>query len=148
MQSWHVAGARAEYGSPFSNSCPLAIPTKQRIRRPAEFRRVFARGKRMSGAYVSVAILRNELSFLRVGLSVSKRVGNAVTRNLVKRRMRHALADMNVAGGWDVIVTAKPQASNVSYAILDEAMQKSLKRLGIRVHPPSTRNSGNSGAGE
>ena len=94
---------------------------------------------------MNVAVLRNELSFSRVGLSVSKRVGNAVTRNFVKRRMRHALADLNIADGWDVVVTAKPQATSASYAVLDEAMQKSLKRLGIRVHSVGT---GNSGAGK
>ena len=73
---------------------------------------------------------------------MSKRVGHAVTRNTVKRRMRHVLADMDLAGGWDVVVTAKPQASTVSYAVIDEAMQKSLKRLGVLVHPANRRNSG------
>ncbi|MCH7970332.1 MAG: ribonuclease P protein component [Chloroflexi bacterium] len=123
----------------------MAIPTKQRIRRPAEFRRVFTRGKQTSGTYVNIAVLQNELAFSRAGFSVSKQVGNAVTRNLIKRRMRHALADMNIADGWDVVVTAKPQVSGVSYAILDESMRKSLRRLGIRVRPEGT---GNSGAGE
>ncbi len=97
----------------------------------------------MSGAYANIAVLRNELPFSRVGLSVSKRVGPAVARNLVKRRIRHALADMNIATGWDVVVTAKPRSSRIPYATLDETMQKSFKRLGVRVTP---RNPGNSGA--
>ena len=73
---------------------------------------------------------------------MSKRVGNAVARNFVKRRMRHALAEMNIADGWDVVVTAKTQVTGVSYAALDTAMQKSLKRLGIRVYPESAADSG------
>lgn len=97
----------------------------------------------MSGAYANIAVLPNELTFSRIGLSVSKRVGSAVARNRVKRRMRHALADMNIANGWDVVVTAKPQSSRISYAMFDESMQVSFKRLGIRVTP---RNPGNSGA--
>ncbi|MCZ6539379.1 MAG: ribonuclease P protein component [Chloroflexi bacterium] len=120
----------------------MAIPTKQRIRRPAEFRRVFACGKRTSDPYLNITVLRNELSYSRVGLSVSKRVGHAVTRNLVKRRMRHALAEMNIAGGWDVVVTAKPQVSSVSYSTLDEVMKRSLNRLGVRVHPGDPGSSG------
>ncbi len=97
----------------------------------------------MSGAYANIAVLPNELPFSRIGLSVSKRVGSAVARNRVKRRMRHALADMNIANGWDVVVTAKPQSSRISYVMFDESMQTSFKRLGIRVTP---RNPGNSGA--
>lgn len=97
---------------------------------------------------MNFAVLRNGLSFSRFGLSVSKRVGHAVTRNTVKRRLRHALADMNIADGWDVVVTAKPEASSVSYTELDETMRNSLKRLGVPVHIPSTVSSGNSGAGE
>ena len=120
----------------------MAIPTKQRIRRAAEFRRVLTRGNRKSGDCVNVAALRNDLTYSRIGLSVSKRVGNAVTRNLVKRRIRNAFADMNIADGWDVIVTAKPPASNVSYTSLDETMRRSLKRLGIQFHPSGTVNSG------
>ncbi|MCH8961655.1 MAG: ribonuclease P protein component, partial [Bacteroidetes bacterium] len=87
-------------------------------------------GKRTSDPYLNITVLRNELSYSRVGLSVSKRVGHAVTRNLVKRRMRHALAEMNIAGGWDVVVTAKPPVSSVSYSTLDEVMKRSLNRLG------------------
>ena len=91
---------------------------------------------------MNIAVLRNELSFSRVGLSVSKRVGNAVTRNLVKRRMRHALAEMNIAGGWDVVVTAKPQVSSVSYTTLNEVMKRSLNHLGLQVHPGDPGSSG------
>jgi ribonuclease P protein component len=116
----------------------LAIPTKQRIRRPAEFRRVFTRGKRKSGDYVNVAVLRNDLPFSRIGLSVSKRVGNAVSRNLIKRRLCQAFSDMNIADGWDVIITAKPEASNVSYSILDETMRQSMGRLRIQFSASST----------
>ncbi len=126
----------------------MAIPIKQRIRKPAEFRRVFARGDRTFGAYVNIAVLRNELAFSRAGLSVSKRVGNAVTRNMVKRRIRHALAEMHISGGWDVVVTAKPQASGVSYATLDDTMQESLQRLGVGVQRPSRSEADSLGAGE
>jgi len=70
---------------------------------------------------------------LRVGLSVSKRVGSAVTRNLVKRRIRNAFASMNVADGWDIVVTAKPHSSEVSYTELEDAIHKSIDRLGVQL---------------
>lgn len=77
--------------------------------------------------------MRNGRPVSRFGLSVGKRVGHAVARNRVKRRVRHALVGMDVAGGWDVVVTAKPQASGVSYGALNEAVRRSLKQLGIPV---------------
>ncbi len=97
--------------------------------------------------YTGIAALKNGLPYSRFGLSVSKRVGNAVNRNLVKRRIRHALADLDIAGGWDVVVTAKPPAASVRYATLDKTMQMSLKRLGIRVNSPGANESANSEVG-
>jgi ribonuclease P protein component len=111
----------------------VSLPTKQRIRKPAEFRRVFARGNRTSNSLTNVAVVANELSYLRVGLSVSKRVGTAVTRNLVKRRIRNAFANMSINGGWDVVVTAKPNSSEASYEDLGQAIRKSVEKLGIEL---------------
>ena len=111
----------------------MSLPTKQRIRKPAEFRRVFARGNRTSNSLTNVAVVANELSYLRVGLSVSKRVGTAVTRNLVKRRIRNAFANMSINGGWDVVVTAKPNSSEASYEDLGQAIRKSVEKLGIEL---------------
>ena len=93
---------------------------------------MFSRGKRASGDSTNVAAAPNDLAFPRFGLSVSKRVGSAVTRNLVKRRMRSALIRMNVAAGWDVVVTAKPRSSTVSYAALAQSMGGSLRRIGVQ----------------
>lgn len=96
---------------------------------------MFSRGKRTSAASVNVVAARNDLDHPRFGLSVSKRVGTAVTRNLVKRRLRHALADLRLADGWDVVVTAKPQASTDSFAVLENSVMRSLTRLGIQIAP-------------
>ena len=84
-------------------------------------------------------MLPNDLPYVRVGLAVSKRVGNAVARNLVKRRIRNAFASMDISGGWDVVVTAKPDSSEVSYAKLDESIQKSIKRAGVVFASPDSQ---------
>jgi ribonuclease P protein component len=57
----------------------------------------------------------------------------------VKRRIRNAFADMHITEGWDVVVTAKPQSSLVAYSDLDEAIQKSITRLGIEIGPESVQ---------
>ncbi|MBP38267.1 MAG: ribonuclease P protein component [Dehalococcoidia bacterium] len=111
----------------------MSLPTKQRIRHPAEFRRVFACGRRVSSEFVNVVVLTNDLPYPRVGLSVSKRVGGAVVRNLVKRRIRNSFAEMNLNSGWDIVVTARPQASEVSFTELDRAIKKSIERAGVNL---------------
>jgi ribonuclease P protein component len=84
-------------------------------------------------------VLPNDLPYVRVGLAVSKRVGNAVVRNLVKRRIRNAFASMDISGGWDVVVTAKPDSSEVSYAKLDQSIKKSIERAGVVFADPDSQ---------
>ncbi len=67
---------------------------------------------------------------------MSKRVGKAVTRNLVKRRIRSAFANLNVVGGWDFVITAKPQSSTASYSELESAIHLSVERVGIEFATP------------
>jgi ribonuclease P protein component len=82
---------------------------------------------------MNVVAKPNDLPYLRVGLAVSKRVGNAVTRNLVKRRIRGMFTNANVSKGWDVVVTAKPGCSDVPFTELERAIKKMIERVGVRV---------------
>jgi ribonuclease P protein component len=79
------------------------------------------RGRQMSGANLVVHYARRTTGGpTRIGFSVSKRVGGAVIRNLVKRRLREAARHQlaAVSGGWDLVVTARPSAASVGYPVL------------------------------
>ena len=115
MRLSHVDEARVGLGWPYRRPGPMSLPATNRIRRPAEFRSVLARGNRVSNTYMNVVATSNNRSRSRIGLSVSKRVGSAVTRNLIKRRIQTAFANICKGGGWDLVVIAKPPSSNVSY---------------------------------
>lgn len=67
---------------------------------------------------------RNELDRVRYGISTGRRVGNAVVRNTVRRRLRTILRRLEgqVQPGWDILLVARPAAAQASQAELDEAL--------------------------
>ena len=54
-----------------------------------------------------VKIKKNSQIFTRIGYSISKRIGTAVSRNLVKRRLKNIIGDFKLKPGWDIVVVAR-----------------------------------------
>lgn len=111
------------------------LPADQRLTRPAAFRHAVKAGRR-SGArtlVTHVAVSAEQLGNPpRVGFVVSKAVGNAVVRNQVKRRLRHAARARisDLPEGALLVVRAQPAAALASYeelvADLDRCLERSL----------------------
>ena len=109
------------------------FPRLQRLRSSDDFQRV-RRGRRTSGSNLVVHYVRQTTSGpTRVGFSVSKRVGGAVIRNLVKRRLREAVRHhlATLSGGWDLVVTARPSAAGVEYPVLAAELDDLLTHAGM-----------------
>lgn len=89
------------------------LPPERRLRAAGDFRAVFAAGVRAGSRTVVVHLKATPEppGVTRVGFVVSKAVGNAVVRNRVKRRLRHATRNLEVPGGADVVVRALPAAA-------------------------------------
>lgn len=101
------------------------FPRERRLRSAADFAAVRQRGRRINSAHLMLSYARRSEAQsteapTRVGFSVNKRVGDAVRRNLVKRRLREQVRRFlwNVAPAWDMIITAKPGAAEVDFATL------------------------------
>ncbi len=67
-----------------------------RVKREKDFKAIFKEGTSFANRKFVVYQLENQKNHFRVGLSVSKKLGNAVTRNQIKRRIRHII--QNVKG--------------------------------------------------
>ena len=96
-----------------------------------EFERVYRQGAAYKGRLFSVHAFPNEFGTPRLGLSVSRRVGNAVTRNAVRRRLRevlHASLD-ELPGSWDLVVSARPEAAEAALDELHQEFVRSLRKL-------------------
>ncbi len=86
----------------------FGLPKENRLRKPREFQKVYAKGKRIEGRFMTVFIMPSETSFQRLGITASKKaVGNAVHRNRAKRLLREAfrlnkaeLNELNVNFDW------------------------------------------------
>jgi ribonuclease P protein component len=74
----------------------------------------------------------NDLDYSRVGITVSGRVGNAVVRNRVKRRIREALRASweRITPGLDLVVIARVAAAEASWEELTQALRTVLQRAG------------------
>jgi ribonuclease P protein component len=100
---------------------PAAPRSKRgRLTRSADFDRVFRRGRSYGNRFLVLHVFPQEGTDgprdPRVGLSVSRRVGSAVERNLVKRLLREAFAEhvARFAGTVDLVIVARPDARELA----------------------------------
>ena len=110
------------------------LPTRKRTRLTdsPEFERVYRQGRAFRGRLFSVHEFPNELGNPRLGLSVSKRVGNSVTRNTVRRRLKEVFraAEPLVSGASDFVISARPPAANAGFTELRDEFTRALRKLG------------------
>ena len=101
----------------------------ERLRLRRDYARVFAAKCSQADGLLVVYVAPNDLGWSRLGLSVSKRVGKAVRRNYVRRRIREAFRTQKseLPKGLDIICVARPKASDVRYDVAH-----SLRTLIIR----------------
>ena len=98
------------------------------LRKSHEFTEVRNHGRRVNDSLLSLGVVESGEVTTRFGLVVSKRVGGAVTRNAVKRRLRECISSLEVAPGYNIVVSARPATAGASYYML----RSSLKRLALQ----------------
>ena len=108
------------------------LPRSARLRSARDFRRAYARGRRLRGKHLIVVACRRREPGHRLGLSVSKEHGRAVRRNKIKRVLREAfrLTRPHVPGHYDVILIPKKSPHKLRLA----EVQLELSRLLREVH--------------
>jgi len=97
-----------------------------------EFERVYHQGTAYRGKLFSVHAFPNEHGTPRLGLSVSRKVGNAVTRNAVRRRLREVFHSCisGISKNLDLVVSARAAAAEATFEELREEFGKALGRVG------------------
>ena len=103
------------------------------LSRPQDFAAIQGAGTTRSHALFSARFLRTDLETTRFGLSTGRRLGGAVVRNRVRRRLREALRVMapSFQPGWDVLIIARPAIVEADHDALVGALHRTLVRGGV-----------------
>ena len=92
------------------------------------FLAVHQHGRSWANELLVLKVIPNSLGVTRFGFSVSKRVGGAVVRNRLKRRLRECIRLRRIKSGWDSIFIARREASSMNYHRLRKAVDSLLER--------------------
>jgi len=106
------------------------FPNSVRLRRQSDFDRVYSGDVFAADNILVIKGVRNDLLVSRLGLSVSRKVGNSVVRNRWKRRIREAFRKQQAAlpSGIDFVVRPKKGAA-CDYATIERSIPRLLQRI-------------------
>ena len=105
------------------------------LKKNIDFQNVYRNGKSYANRFLVVYILENHTEKNRLGISVSKKVGNSVIRHHLTRLIRESyrLHEDMFDSGLDIVVIARATARNISYHEVESALMH-LGRLHKIVH--------------
>lgn len=119
-------GARGANGLPSEHR--FRFPASKRLKRRADFQKVYRHGRRVTGKHVVFFLIQGEGRF---GVTASRKVGSAVRRSRCKRRLRelyrlhrHVMAQ----GPWDVVVNARASCATAPWHELEHDFVGGLRR--------------------
>ena len=94
------------------------------LKKNLQFQFVFRNGKSYANKYLVMYVKENGLSGNRIGISVSKKVGNSVVRHRVTRLVRESyrLHENVFNSGLDIVIVARPGAATVGYFDIESAL--------------------------
>jgi ribonuclease P protein component len=97
------------------------------------FRRAYNRGKTAADSRLALYVRRNGRKTNRLGLTVSTKLGCAVVRNRVRRRLReiYRLNEGSLSAGFDVVVVARVRAASSDYHQLEKSFLRLADKLGL-----------------
>ena len=93
------------------------------LRKNSDFQNVYRHGRNYWNRNLILYVIKNDLNYNRVGFSITKKIGNSVERNLIKRRMREIYrTELDLKQGYDMIFIPKKNTVDISFSTLKSAM--------------------------
>ena len=109
------------------------MKNSQSLKKNADFQEVYKSGKSFANKYLVMYVKENDLGINRIGISVSKKVGNSVVRHRVKRLIleSYRLHEGMFNSGLDMVIIARSTAKDRSYYDIKSAVMHLGKLHGI-----------------
>lgn len=106
---------------------------KSTLKKNSEFRRLYSKGKSAVTPYMVLYCRRNRGGENRLGYTVSVKLGHAVTRNRVRRRLReiYRLNAPALRSGWDIVIVARQRCVGARYEKMNAAFLSACAELGL-----------------
>ena len=103
------------------------------IKNNYEFRRLYSKGKSAATPLLVVYCRKTRRDHNRLGITVTAKLGKAVQRNRVRRRLReiYRLNSARLQQGYDIIIVARVRSRYAEYRQLDAAYLAACKKLGL-----------------
>ncbi|WP_374722867.1 ribonuclease P protein component [Peribacillus tepidiphilus] len=116
---------------------------KLRIKKNSEFQHVFQKGESFANRQFVIYVLEKPgQDFFRIGLSVSKKIGNAVVRNQIKRYIRQSFLELKdeISAGKDYVIIARKPAGEMDFFQVKSSLTHVLKRAKVFKRLPGEKN--------
>jgi ribonuclease P protein component len=109
----------------------FTFPPDLRLRKPVEYKKVFANPVRSTDKYFTLLVIRNPLHHPRLGLAIAKKnIKKSVERNQIKRAIKESFRlHQHQLGNLDIVVMARRDATKVPQKRLTSSLEKHWNRL-------------------
>ncbi|OFW02813.1 MAG: ribonuclease P protein component [Acidobacteria bacterium RIFCSPLOWO2_02_FULL_68_18] len=107
-----------------------ALPAAERIRRRSDFERVYGKGARARGRFMTLVVLPNGGKVSRLGIAATRKLGSAVERNRAKRLAREVFRRQKVTTSLDVVLIPRREMLDASFPSVEADYRAALERGG------------------
>ena len=109
----------------------FGFPPQLRLKKPAEYKKVFAKPVKSSDTYFTLLAIKNDFDHPRLGLAIAKKnIKKAVHRNVIKRAVRENFRiQQQSLGNIDIVVLARREAVDAPLELLRKSLEKHWLRL-------------------
>ena len=103
------------------------------LKKNSDFRYVYNRGKSIADKNLVLYLLKNNINKNRLGISISKKVGNSVVRNRITRLIKenYRIMEEDLLIGYDMIFIARNSSNNANFYEIGNSMRHLFKKQGV-----------------